>query len=68
MLTSPAVLSKRYAGRRLYHTGIITDLTLDGLARMVEDAGDFAIREAETGEDVASSILQDIIRKRALHG
>ncbi len=57
MPTSPAVLSKRYAGRRLHHTGIIADPTLDGLARMVEDDGDFAVR-----------ILQDITRKRALHG
>ncbi len=68
MPISPAILSKRYAGRRLYHTGTTTDPTLDGPVRMVEDAGDFAVREAGTGEDVASSILQDIIRRRALHG
>ncbi len=68
MLTSPAVLIKRCAGRGLYHTGMGTDRALDGLARMVEDGGNFAVREAASGEDVTPSILQDIIRKHALHG
>jgi len=68
MPLSSAVLIKRYAGRRLYHTGMGAYLTLDEVAQMVEDDQDFAVREAETGEDITSSILQQIIRKRALHG
>ena len=64
----PAVLIKRYAGRRLYHTGMGIYLTLDDLARMVEDDRDFVVREAETGETITAAILQQIIRKRALHG
>ncbi len=68
MPISTAVLIKRYAGRRLNHTGMGASLTLDGLARMVEDDGDFAAREARTGEGITPSILKAIIRKRALHG
>jgi hypothetical protein len=65
---SPAVLIKQYAGRRLYHTRMGAYLTLDDIAQMVEDDQDFAVREAETGEDITHSILRQIIRKRALHG
>jgi len=68
MPISPAVLIKRYAGHRLYHTGMGAYLTLDDLARMVEDDRGFAVREAESGEDITAVILQQIIRKRALHG
>jgi len=35
---------------------------------MVEDDEAFTVREAATGEDITSSILKQIIRKRALHG
>ena len=65
---SSAVLIKRYAGRRLYHTGTGAYLALDDIARMVEDDQDFAVREAKTGDDITPSILRQIIRKRALHG
>jgi len=68
MPISSAVLIKRYAGRRLYDTARGTYLTLDDLARMVEDDQDFAVREAQSGEDITPSILQQIIRRRALHG
>jgi polyhydroxyalkanoate synthesis repressor PhaR len=68
MSLSSAILIKRYAGRRFYHSGKGVYLTLDDLARMVEDDRGFAVREAETGEDITVSILQQIIRERALHG
>jgi len=68
MPSFPAVLIKRYAGRRLYHTARGCYLTFDDLARMVEDDRDFAVREAESGEDITAAILQQIIRERALHG
>jgi polyhydroxyalkanoate synthesis repressor PhaR len=68
MPLSSAVLIKRYAGRRLYHTGMGAYLTLDDLAQMVEDDRDFAVREAETGGDITPSILRQIIPERALHG
>jgi polyhydroxyalkanoate synthesis repressor PhaR len=63
-----SILIKRYDDRRLYRPDAGTYLTLDDLALMVEDAEEFTVREAATGEDITPSILQQIIRKRALHG
>ena len=62
------VLIKRYAECRLYHADEGRYATLDDLADMVEDGQDFAVREAQTGEDITPSVLKLIIRKRALHG
>jgi polyhydroxyalkanoate synthesis repressor PhaR len=67
-MTAAPVLIKRYDGRRLYQPDAGTYLTLDDLAAMVEDDEAFTVREAATGEDITPSILQQIIRKRALHG
>jgi polyhydroxyalkanoate synthesis regulator protein len=50
------------------HTARGISLTLDDLARMVEDDQDLAVREVPTREDITPSILHQIIRKRALHG
>jgi len=63
-----SILIKQYAGRRFYHPAAGSYVTLDDLAVMVEDAADFTVREAESGIDITSSILQQIIRKRAPHG
>jgi polyhydroxyalkanoate synthesis repressor PhaR len=68
MALSGPVLIKRYDSRRLYQPDAGRYLTLDDLALMVEDDEAFTVREAATGEDITSSILQQIIRKRALHG
>jgi polyhydroxyalkanoate synthesis repressor PhaR len=68
MALSGPILVKRYDHRRLYRPDAGRYLTLDDLAAMVEDDEPFTVREAATGEDVTSSILKQIIRKRALHG
>jgi len=68
MALSGPVLVKRYDGRRLYRPDAGSYLTLDDLAAMVEDDEPFTVREAATGDDITSSILKQIIRKRALHG
>jgi len=68
MALSEPVLIKRYDNRRLYQPDAGYYLTLDDLAVMVEDDEPFTVREAATGEDITSSILKQIIRKRALHG
>ena len=62
------VLIKRYDGRRLYRPDAGTYLTLDDLAVMVEEDEAFMVREAASGDDITPSILQQIIRRRALHG
>jgi polyhydroxyalkanoate synthesis repressor PhaR len=62
------VLIKQYAGHRLYRPDAGAYVTLDDISAMVEDDEDLAVFDARTGEDITPSILQQIIRKRALHG
>lgn len=52
---------KKYANRRLYHTGTSTYVTLDDLARMVKSGEDFVVTDAKTGEDITRSVLGQII-------
>ena len=52
---------KKYANRRLYHTGTSTYVTLDDLARMVKNGEDFVVTDAKTGEDITRSVLGQII-------
>lgn len=52
---------KKYANRRLYHTGTSTYVTLDDLAAMVKAGEEFAVSDAKTGEDITRSVLTQII-------
>lgn len=52
---------KKYANRRLYHTGTSTYVTLDDLAAMVKLGQEFAVFDAKTGEDITRSVLTQII-------
>jgi polyhydroxyalkanoate synthesis repressor PhaR len=52
---------KKYANRRLYHTGTSTYVTLDDLAKMVRDGEDFKVTDAKTGDDITRSVLAQII-------
>jgi len=52
---------KKYANRRLYHTGTSTYVTLDDLAKMVKSGEDFVVTDAKTGEDITRSVLGQII-------
>jgi polyhydroxyalkanoate synthesis repressor PhaR len=52
---------KKYANRRLYHTGTSTYVTLDDLARMVKNGEDFVVTDAKTGEDITRAVLGQII-------
>ena len=52
---------KKYANRRLYHTGTSTYVTLEDLARMVKRGEDFVVTDAKTGEDITRSVLGQII-------
>ena len=62
------VTIKQYANRRLYNPGAGGYVTLEDLARMVEDEENFVVCEAKTGEDITRSILKRIILERASHG
>ena len=52
---------KKYANRRLYHTGTSTYVTLDDLAEMVKKGHEFIVQDAKTGEDLTRSVLTQII-------
>ncbi len=52
---------KKYANRRLYHTGTSAYVTLDDLAEMVRSGEDFVVQDAKTGEDITRGVLGQII-------
>ncbi len=56
----PTVI-KKYANRRLYHTGTSTYVTLEDLAVMVKKGEDFTVSDAKTGEDITRTVLTQII-------
>ena len=55
------VAIKKYANRRLYHTGTSSYVTLEDLAQMVKQGQDFVVSDAKTGEDITRSVLAQII-------
>lgn len=52
---------KKYANRRLYHTGTSTYVTLEDLATMVQNGEDFIVYDARTSDDITRSVLTQII-------
>jgi polyhydroxyalkanoate synthesis repressor PhaR len=56
----PTVI-KKYANRRLYHTGTSSYVTLEDLALMVKQGEDFTVSDAKTGEEITRSVLAQII-------
>ena len=56
-----ATVIKKYANRRLYHTGTSTYVTLEDLAGMVRKGEDFVVYDAKSGEDITRSVLAQII-------
>jgi len=52
---------KKYANRRLYHTGTSTYVTLEDLAGMVRQGEDFVVYDAKSGEDITRTVLAQII-------
>src|SRR5215210_1500950 len=58
--TQPTVI-KKYANRRLYHTGTSTYVTLEDLATMVRQGEDFQVFDAKSGDDITRSVLTQII-------
>lgn len=58
---TPSTVIKKYANRRLYHTGTSTYVTLDDLAEMVRAGEDFVVQDAKSGEDITRGVLGQII-------
>lgn len=59
---------KKYANRRLYHTGTSTYVTLEDLAAMVRAGEDFVVNDAKSGEDITHSVLTQIIFEQESKG
>src|SRR3954453_9210897 len=58
---TPPTVIKKYANRRLYHTGTSTYVTLEDLSTMVQNGEDFIVYDARTGDDITRSVLTQII-------
>ena len=66
--TKPAHVIKKYANRRLYHTGTSAYVTLEDLASMVKAGDDFVVSDAKSGEDITHSVLTQIIFEQESKG
>jgi polyhydroxyalkanoate synthesis repressor PhaR len=62
------VVIKKYANRRLYNTATSSYVTLDDLAKVIKDGGDFAVYDAKTGEEITRSVLTQIIVEQEQKG
>ena len=65
---SKPVVVKKYANRRLYNTATSSYVTLDDLAKMIKEGGDFVVYDAKTGEDLTRSVLTQIIVEQEQKG
>lgn len=52
---------KKYANRKLYHTNRKQYITLEGIARLVQQGEPVQVLDNETGEDITASILSQIV-------
>jgi polyhydroxyalkanoate synthesis repressor PhaR len=59
---------KKYANRRLYHTGTSSYVTLEDLALMVRQGEDFVVVDAKSGEDITRTVLTQIIFEQESKG
>ena len=55
------VLIKRYANRKLYNTQTSRYITLKGIAALIEAGDEVTVIENETGEDITSVALSQIL-------
>src|ERR1041385_8701204 len=62
------VVVKKYANRRLYNTSTSSYVTLDDLAKMIKEGGDFVVYDAKTGEEITRSVLTQIIVEQEQKG
>src|SRR6059058_6421057 len=59
---------KKYVNRRLYNTATSSYVTLDDLATLIKEGGDFIVHDAKTGEDLTRSVLTQIIVEQEQKG
>jgi polyhydroxyalkanoate synthesis repressor PhaR len=51
---------KKYANRKLYHTNQKQYITLDGIARLVQEGESVQVLDNESGEEITPSILAQV--------
>lgn len=66
--SSPPVVVKKYANRRLYNTESSSYVTLEDLAVMVRQGRHFVVYDAKSGEDITRSVLTQIIVEEEAKG
>ncbi len=54
-------LIKKYANRKLYHTNQKQYITLEGIAKLVQEGESVKVLDNETGDDITSSILAQVV-------
>lgn len=54
-------LIKKYANRKLYHTNQKQYITLEGIARLVQEGEPVQVLDNESGDDITSSILAQVV-------
>jgi polyhydroxyalkanoate synthesis repressor PhaR len=66
--TTPPVVVKKYANRRLYNTESSSYVTLEDLAQMVRQGRDFVVYDAKSGDDITRGVLTQIIVEEEAKG
>jgi polyhydroxyalkanoate synthesis repressor PhaR len=62
------IVVKKYANRRLYNTATSSYVTLEDLAKMIKEGGDFIVHDAKTNDDITRSVLTQIIVEQEQKG
>jgi polyhydroxyalkanoate synthesis repressor PhaR len=62
------VVVKKYANRRLYNTATSSYVTLEDLAKMIKEGGEFTVHDAKTSDDITRSVLTQIIVEQEQKG
>lgn len=52
---------KKYANRKLYHTNRKQYITLDGIARLIQDGAAVQVIDNESGDDITAAILAQVV-------
>jgi len=66
--STPTVVIKKYANRRLYNTETSSYVTLEHLAEMIQEGRDFKVVDAKSGEDITRGVLTQIILEQETKG
>lgn len=55
------IIIKKYANRRLYNTDTSAYITLDDLAKLIQEGREFEVVDAKSGTDITRTVLAQII-------